>query len=651
MCRLFFCYSYTDVLKTICKIYYVVKEKGKCIQREILHSMAAILKRVIHQIAHVSILNALDSCSTMAELTQHHSLLIRLGLSTNNHAMSRIINFSTKNRNFNYALRVFSTLPNPDTFLYNILIKAFLHSQTPLYSILLYSHMLERSLTPNTFTFPSVTRACNVQQLKQLHAHIVKFGFAEDVFSLNNLIHMYFGFCFLDDARKVFDKMPVRNDVSWTSVISGYSQWGFVDEAFRVFEFIPCKKNSVSWNAMIACFVQSKRFKEAFDLFRRMRVEEVELDKFVAATMISACTGLGALGQGKWMHRYVERSGIELDSKLATTIVDMYCKCGCLEEAFRVFRGLKEKGVSSWNCMIGGLAMHGKGEQAIRLFREMEEAMVVPDSITFVNVLTACAHSGMVKEGWYYFCYMSDVHGIMPAKEHYGCMVDLLARAGRLQEAKKVMDEMPMCPDVGVLGALLGACKIHGNVELGEEVGKRVIELDPGNSGRYVMLANIYASCGKWEEVASVRKLMDDRGVRKEAGFSMIEMEGTVNEFVAGGRAHPLAKAIYAKVDEMLESIRIVGYVPVTDGVLHDLAEEERENPLFYHSEKLAIAYGLLKTKQGETVRITKNLRVCKDCHQASKLISKVYDRDIIIRDRNRFHHFSKGECSCKDYW
>ncbi|XP_061338869.1 pentatricopeptide repeat-containing protein At5g66520-like [Gastrolobium bilobum] len=614
--------------------------------------MSSCLVQPCPWVSVTPILGAVESCSTMAELKQHHSLLLRMGLSTDNHAMSRIITFCSlsKNGDLNYALRVFSTIPNPDTFLYNTLIKAYLHSQIPFNSILLYTHMLEQSLTPNSFTFPSVIRACSAHQAKQLHAHVLKFGFGADVFALNNLIHVYVSFRSLDEARKVFDKMPVRNVVSWTSIISGYSRWGFVDEAFRVFELMP-HKNSASWNAMIASFVQSNRFQEAFALFHRMRREKVELDKFVAASMLSACTGLGALEQGKWIHRYVERSGIELDSKLATTIVAMYCKCGCLEKAFQVFNGLPEKGVSSWNCMIGGLAMHGRGEDAIRLFREMEKEMIAPDSITFVNVLTACAHSGLVEEGRHYFRYMTDVHGIEPTREHYGCMVDLLARDGRLDEARKVIDEMPVTPDAGVLGALLGACKIHGNFELGEQVGKRVIELEPGNSGRYVILANIYANCGKWEEVASVRKLMNDRGVKKAPGFSMIEMEGIVNEFVAGGRAHPLAKEIHAKVDEMLESIRLVGYVPVTDGVLHDLVEEERENPLFYHSEKLAIAYGLLKTKRGETLRITKNLRVCKDCHQACKLISKVYDCNIIIRDRNRFHHFSKGECSCKDYW
>jgi pentatricopeptide repeat protein len=325
----------------------------------------------------------------------------------------------------------------------------------------------------------------------------------------------------------------VRDVVSWTSLITGYSQWGFVDEAFEVFELMP-ERNSVSWNAMIAAYVQSNQFHEAFALFDRMRAEKVALDKFVAASMLSACTGLGALEQGKWIHGYIEKSGIELDSKLATTIIDMYCKCGCLEKAFEVFNGLSHKGISSWNCMIGGLAMHGKGEAAIQLFKEMEKEKVAPDNITFVNVLSACAHSGLVEEGRYYFNYMVEVHGIEHTTEHFGCMVDILGRAGMLEEARELINEMPTSPDAGVLGALLGACKIHKNIELGEEIGKRVIELEPNNSGRYVLLANLYANAGRFEEVANVRKLMNDRGVKKVAGFSMIELDGVVNEFIAG---------------------------------------------------------------------------------------------------------------------
>ncbi|XP_031745064.1 pentatricopeptide repeat-containing protein At1g08070, chloroplastic [Cucumis sativus] len=377
----------------------------------------------------------------------------------------------------------------------------------------------------------------------------------------------------------------------------------------------------------------------------KMRIEKVVLEKYVAASMLSACTGLGALEQGKWIHRYIERNGIEFDSKLATTLIDMYCKCGCLDCAYEVFVHLPEKGISSWNCMIGGMAMHGKGEAAIELFKDMETKMVKPDNITFLNVLSACAHSGLVEKGQHYFYRFTQVYGIEPRTEHYGCMVDLYGRAGLLEEAMKVIDEMPMSPDVGVLGAFVGACKIHGNIELGEEVGKRVIELEPTNSGRYVLLGNLYAEAGRWEGVAEVRKLMNDREVKKAAGVSMIELEGVVYEFIAGGRNHPEAKEIYDKLNEMLECIRSEGYVAENE------IEEEKDNPVYYHSEKLAIAFGLLKTKAGEILRITKNLRVCKDCHQALKLVSKVFQRKIIVRDRNRFHHFGNGECSCNDYW
>ncbi|KAF9595337.1 hypothetical protein IFM89_039050 [Coptis chinensis] len=575
------------------------------------------------KIQHRPISQNIESCSTISDIKQFHAKFIKLGLTTDNDAMGRLIKFCavSKSGDLNYALKIFNKMTQPDAFIYNTIIRGYLLCELVDECIMFYSRMLEEVVVPNRFTFPSVVKACCVGNVvkegKQVHAHVLKFGFGEDDFTQNGLINMYVSFGYLDDARRVFDKMVQRDVVSWTTLITGYSRCGLVDEAYRVFELIP-EKNSVSWNAMIAAYVQSNRFREAFGLFDRMRLEKVELDKFVAASMLSACTGLGALEQGEWIHKYIETSGIQVDSKLSTTIIDMYCKCGCIDKAFDVFRGLSHKGISSWNCMIGGLAVHGKGESAIELFHEMEREMVSPDYITFVNLLSACSHAGLIEKGRYYFNYMKEVHGIEPGMEHYGCMVDLLGRSGFLTEAKQLIDEMPMSPDVGVLGAFLGACKIHGEIELGEEIGKQVIEMEPDNSGRYVLLANLYANVGRWDDVALIRKLMNDRGVKKAPGFSMIEMDGVVNEFIAGGRGHPQATEIYAKVDEMLERMKCAGYVPNTDGVLHDVEEEDRENPLHYHSEKLAIAFGLLKTKPGATIRISKNLRVCRDCHQAN---------------------------------
>ncbi|KAL8460020.1 hypothetical protein ACS0TY_031801 [Phlomoides rotata] len=476
----------------------------------------------------------------MAELKQHHAQIIKLGLSSDNDAVGRVVKFCalSQSGDLNYALKVFDLLPHPDAFIYNTMFRGYLQAQLYRHCITLHAHMLEKSVTPNKFSFPPIIRACSVddavEEAKQVHAQVLKLGFAQDSYCQNNLIHI----------------------------------------------------------------------------------------------------------------------AIEVDPKLATTIIDMYCKCGRLDKAFEIFERLSRKGVSSWNCMIGGFAMHGKGKAAIELLKKMEEeTMVKPDYVTFVNVLAACAHSGLVEEGMYYFSYMTRVYGIDPRMEHYGCLVDLLGRAGLLDEAKEVINNMPMKADVGVLGALLGACRIHGNIDMAEGIGRQVIELEPSNSGRYVLLANLYAKAGKWEDVANIRKLMNDRGVNKVAGCSMIELEGSVSEFVAGGRKHPEAKELYRKVEEMLVNIKGLGYVADSDGMLYDICEEETENPLMYHSEKLAIAFGLLKTKAGKTIRVTKNLRVCKDCHEASKLISRAYDREIIVRDRNRFHHFKGGVCSCDDYW
>ncbi|KAL0905081.1 hypothetical protein M5K25_027257 [Dendrobium thyrsiflorum] len=601
-------------------------------------------------------LRRLDSCSSMLELRQHHSQLVRLGLSSDNDAVGRLLRFCALSPagDFPYALRLSQFLPHPDPYIFNTLLR----SPSLPSPLLLYIQMLLRSVQPNHFTFPSLLKSLSsagyAESLTaglQVHAHVLKLGFHPDTFSQNNLLTLYFTFALPVDARRIFDKMRHRDVVSWTTMITGLCRLGLIDDARNLFDKMP-ERNSVSWNAMISGYVQNQSFHQAFQLFSQMRDNGLELDKFAAASMLAACAGLGALEQGQWIHEQIQRNQIELDSKLATTIIDMYCKCGCLEKAYEVFDGLKTKGLSSWNCMIGGLAIHGRGEEAINLFKEMEKEMVRPDDITLLNLLSACAHAGLVNQGRHLFNYMSQVHEIEHKTEHFGCLVDLLGRAGLLLEAKKVLDEMPIEPDASNLGALLGACRIHGNVELGEQIGQRVIELDPNNSGRYILLANLYASAGRWDDVANVRRLMNDRGVKKEAGWSIIEKNGVVNKFIAGGKSHPETSQIYAMVDKMLGRIRLVGYVPDRGGVFNDFENmEEKESPVFFHSENLAIAFGLLHTKQGETIRISKNLRVCRDCHEASKLISKVYDREIIVRDRNRFHHFHEGQCSCKDYW
>ncbi|CAN1219438.1 Pentatricopeptide repeat-containing protein At5g66520 [Linum perenne] len=355
-----------------------------------------------------------------------------------------------------------------------------------------------------------------------------------------------------------------------------------------------------------------------------MQREGVELSKFALTSVLAACAHLGALDHGRWIHAYVKKkrkSSLVMDPTMATALLDMYAKCGRLDMAWEVFESLKEKEVFTWNAMIGGMAMHGRAEDAVE--------------ITFVGVLNACAHSGDVDRG----------------VEHYGCLVHGLARAGRLEEAEELVDSMPMEPNAAVWGALLGGCRIHGNMEIGERAGKILLEMDPDNSGRYALLSNIYAKAERWDDVVNVRKLMKERGVKTIAGSSMIDLGGCVHEFKMGEGSHPQMKDIYSMLKAMIERLTIEGYVPDTSQVLFDIEEEEKETALQYHSEKLAIAFGFINTKPGTTIRVVKNLRVCDDCHSAIKLISRVYGRDIILRDRVRYHHFRNGACSCKDFW
>jgi len=281
----------------------------------------------------------------------------------------------------------------------------------------------------------------------------------------------------------------------------------------------------------------------------------------------------------------------------------------------------------------------------------MQSADMSPDEITFVGVLSACSHSGLVDEGWRCFNSMSHDYGLKPEMEHYACMIDLLGRSGHLYEAERFIENMPYKPNTTMWGALLSACRLHGNMDLAKTAAEELFKLEPQNTANYVLLSNIYAACGRWGDVEKVRTLMRDRGIQKHPGCSWIEVKNQVHAFLVDDKSHPQAEKIYALLDSLTSQIKEAGYVPNTNLVLHDVEEEQKENFLSYHSEKLALAFGLISTSPSIPIRIIKNLRVCGDCHTAIKLISMIVQREIILRDANRFHHFKDGLCTCGDYW
>lgn len=343
--------------------------------------------------------------------------------------------------------------------------------------------------------------------------------------------------------------------------------------------------------------------------------------------------------------------GLEENVYVGTSVVDMYSKCGRVEMARRAFQRIKEKNVLSWSAMISGYGMHGYGQEALDVFSEMRKSGLKPNYITFISVLAACSHAGLLNEGRHWYNAMRKEFGIEPGVEHYGCMVDLLGRAGCLDEAYGLIQEMKVNPDAAMWGSLLGACRIHKNVELAGIAANRLFELDATNCGYYVLLSNIYAEAGMWKDVERMRVLVKTRGLEKPPGYSSVELKGKTHLFYVGDKRHPQQKEIYAYLDKLLEKMQEAGYAPNTGSVLHDLDEEEKGSMLRTHSEKLAVAFALMNSVKGSVIHVIKNLRVCTDCHTAIKIITKLTGREIVVRDIKRFHHFKDGLCSCGDYW
>ncbi|KAF5192721.1 Pentatricopeptide repeat-containing protein [Thalictrum thalictroides] len=401
--------------------------------------------------------------------------------------------------------------------------------------------MIEKGVRPNHFTFPFLVKECSQRVDMKLggsiHAHIVEIGFDKDPFVQNSLISMYASCGDLKCARRVFDEMCEPNVVSWNSLLIGCLRLGELDLAMDIFMKME-ERNVRTWNSIITGFVQGGRAKEALDFFHEMLIsgdDKARPDKITIASVISACATLGALDQGKWVHSYLKRNGLECDMVIKTALVDMYGKCGCVERAVEVFKELDNKDVFAWTAMISVFALHGLGEEAFDLYREMKGQGTKPNHVTFVGLLSACAHSGLVEKARWCFNVMQHVYSIKPLVHHYACMVDILGRAGLFEEAEGLIASMPMEPDVFVWGALLGSCRMHGNVELGERVAQHLIGLEPLNHAFYVILSDIYAKAKRFDDLKRIRTSMEERGIKKTVpGCSMIEVDGIVHEFSVG---------------------------------------------------------------------------------------------------------------------
>ncbi|PHT45618.1 hypothetical protein CQW23_14776 [Capsicum baccatum] len=574
-------------------------------------------------------LSLLQLCNSLPKLLQLQSHIIKSGLQNNPLLLTKFTSISSNYNAVSHASSfIFSPYVEPrffDAFLFNTIIRSYAFtSEFKGDGLFFYCKMLRYGIWPNKFTYPFVLKAvAGLGELKlgeTVHGSVVKFGFDDNSHVLNTLVHMY---CCcnggVEYARKVFDEMPKWDSVGWSTMIGGYVRWGLASEGVR--------------------------------LFREMQVVGVEPDEVTMVCLLSACIDLGALELGKWIEGYIKRKNVRKSVVLWNALIDMFAKCGDVDKALSLFRSMSERNIVSWTSVIDGMAMHGRGTEAVSLFEEMKKDRVVPDDVSFIGLLTACSHSALVEQGKRYFHSMTKEFGISPKIEHYGCMVDLLCRAGLVQEALDFVQRMPIKPNPVIWRTLITACRAHGELKLGEKITKQLIKHEPTHDSNYVLLSNIYAKMFSWEKKIMIREVMAKKGMRKVPGSTMIELASEIFEFVSGDKSHSEYKIIHQMVDDIGKEIRRAGFVASTSEVLLDLDEEDKEGAVNRHSEKLAIAFALMKTPPGTPIRIVKNLRVCEDCHSATKFISKTYKREILVRDRNRFHRFIDGVCSCKDFW
>ncbi|KAK1627588.1 hypothetical protein QYE76_001903 [Lolium multiflorum] len=605
----------------------------------------------------VTIASLLAACASIGDLhkgKQLHSYLLKAGMSPDYIVEGSLLDLYVKCGHVDEALEIFSSGDRTNVVLWNLMLVAYGQITDLAKSFDLFCRMLAAGI----------------------HSLSIKNGFESDMYVSGVLIDMYSKHGCLDKARRILEILEAKDVVSWTSMIAGYVQHEFCKEALATFKDVPIlnaltnlyarcgrskealslfdaieHKDNITWNGLVSGFAQSGLYEEALKVFIKMYQAGISYNVFTFVSSISASANLADIKQGKQIHARVTKTGHTSETEVANALVSLYGKCGSIEDAKVQFYEMSKKNDVSWNTIITSCSQHGCGLEALELFDQMKREGLKPNDVTFIGVLAACSHVGLVEEGLSYFKSMSSVHGVQPRPDHYACVVDILGRAGQLDRARKFVEEMPISADAMVWRTLLSACRVHKNIEIGELAAKCLLELEPHDSASYVLLSNAYAVTGKWAYRDQIRKVMKERGVRKEPGRSWIEVKNLVHAFFVGDRLHPLADQIYKYLAELNDRLEKIGYKQENHSLFHEKEKEQKDPTVFVHSEKLAVVFGLMSLPPSMPLRVIKNLRVCNDCHTWMKFTSEVMEREIVLRDVYRFHHFNNGNCSCGDFW
>ncbi|KDP26863.1 hypothetical protein JCGZ_18021 [Jatropha curcas] len=609
--------------------------------------------------------SVLKCCSSLFELRNGkgiHGWILTNGIGLDVVLENSILDLYVKCGALDYAERLFESMEGKDTVSWNIMIGGYLHIGNVEGALGLFQSLYFKDVTSwNNIVDGLMRNGCEVKALgfiykmvesgpvfnevtfsialnlasclsllglgKQIHGRVLRLVLHSNGFIRNSLLDMYCKCGKMDEASIIFRKMPV--EISCDDSLA----------------------DIVSWSSMVSGYVRNGNYELALQTFRFMVNEYFVVDKFTLTSIISACANSGMLELGRQIHAHIQKVGHKIDAHLGSSLVDMYAKCGSLSDAMKIFKQNNNLNVVLWTSMISGLALHGQAREAVQLFECMMNEGITPNEITFIGILTACNHAGLLEEGCKYFELMQKAYGIKPGAEHYVCMVDLYGRAGHLNEAKNFIQENSISDQSAVWKSFLSSCRLHKNFEMGKWVSERLLQLEQSDAGSYVLLSNIYATGHRWEDAAVIRSLMQQKRVNKLPGQSWMLLKNQVHTFVMGDRSHPQVTEIYSYLEKLIGRLKEIGYSSDVKPIMQDVEEEQSEILLGFHSEKLALAYAFMRTSSEMPIRIMKNLRICSDCHNFIKYTSQLSVREIIVRDLCRFHHFKNGHCSCGDYW
>ncbi|XP_044507986.1 pentatricopeptide repeat-containing protein At4g33170-like [Mangifera indica] len=691
----------------------------------IIQTLCSISKHRLKDSATLAqIIQTYAKTNQLAKAKQLHSHLIASGYPICTFLINHLINMYSKCGELDYAVKLFDKMPLRNLVSWTAMITGFSQNYNFTKAMETFCEMRIAQESPTQFAFSSVIQACVppgfIEFGRQVHCLALKCGFGGELFVGSNLADMYSKFGVIGDACKIFEDMEFKDEVSWTAMIDGYAKNGdfegallaykrLVNEGIVTDHYVLCStlsacgalkfcnsgmclhsvvvklgyelhisvgnalvdmyskvgdmgsaqnvvdsklRNIVSYSSLIDGYVKLDQMEKALSAFVELHRQGIEPNEFTFSSLIKACANSTVIEQGTQLHAQVIKFNVERNPFVSSVLVDMYGKCGLLDDSIQVFSEIESPNDIAWNSIINVFGQHGLGKDALESLDKMIHEGVKPNAVTFVSLLTGCSHAGLIDEGLKIFHSMEKTYGVVPREEHYSCVIDLLGRSGRLKEAEEFINNMPFEPNSFGWCSFLAACRIHGDKERGEVAAEKLMLLEPENSRvAHVLLSNIYAKEKQWEDVRNLRKMMKDGSVKKLPGYSWVDVGNKTHIFIAEDWSHPQKKEIYKKLDCLLDQIKEAGYIPCTQSIQQDTDDRTKEKLLHHHSERIAIAFALISMPIGKPIIVKKNLRVCSDCHSAIKYISKVTGRKIIVRDNSRFHHFAAGLCSCGDYW